>query len=56
MVGILVYKKLVRDNVPEIIKNNGEEPIFHILSNNEYKLELEIKGRIRWSLHGRWYF
>lgn len=37
------YKKLVRDNIPNIISNNGEKPIFRILSDNEYKLELEKK-------------
>ena len=35
------YKKLVRDNIPDIISNNGEKPIFRILSDNEYKLEFE---------------
>ena len=37
------YKKLVRDKIPEIIKNNGEEPITRVLSFDEYKKELEIK-------------
>ena len=37
------YKKLVRDRIPEIIKNNGEEPITRILTDDEYKLELEKK-------------
>ena len=37
------YKKLVRDNIPDIIKNNGEVPITRILSNEEYKFELEKK-------------
>jgi len=37
------YKKLVRDNIPDIIKNNGEIPITRILSNGEYKFELEKK-------------
>jgi len=37
------YKKLVRDNIPDIIKNNGEIPITRILSNEEYKCELEKK-------------
>ena len=37
------YKKLVRDNIPNIIRNNGEEPITRILSDSEYKIELEKK-------------
>ena len=37
------YNKLVRDNIPEIIINNGENPITRILSNEEYKEELEKK-------------
>jgi len=37
------YGKLVRDNIPEIIKRNGEEPVIKVLSNFEYKLELEKK-------------
>lgn len=37
------YNKLVRDKIPEIIKNNGEEPITRVLDDNEYKLELEKK-------------
>ena len=38
-----MYNKLVRDNIPEIIKSNGEEPITRILSEEEYKKELEKK-------------
>ena len=37
------YEKLVRDNIPNIIKQNGEEPITRILSKEEYKIELEKK-------------
>ena len=37
------YNKLVRDNIPNIIKNNGETPIIRILTNEEYKQELEKK-------------
>ena len=38
-----IYNKLVRDNIPEIIKNNGEIPVTRILTDTEYKLELEKK-------------
>lgn len=38
-----IYNKLVRDNIPTIISNNGETPITRILSNDEYKQELEKK-------------
>ena len=37
------YNKLVRDKIPEIIKNNGENPIVRVLDDNEYKVELEKK-------------
>ena len=37
------YNKLVRDNIPNIIHSNGEKPITRILSNEEYKQELEKK-------------
>ena len=37
------YNKLVRDNIPEIIKKNKGEPFTRILSDKEYKEELEKK-------------
>ena len=37
------YEKLVRDKIPEIIRSNGEEPETRILSDEEYKTELEKK-------------
>lgn len=38
-----IYNKLVRDNIPTIIKQNGENPVTRILSEEEYKIELEKK-------------
>ena len=38
-----MYNKLVRDKIPDIIKNNGETPIIKILSDSEYKFALENK-------------
>ena len=38
-----IYNKLVRDKIPEIIKSNGEKPITRILTDEEFKAELEKK-------------
>ena len=38
-----IFNKLVRDKIPEIIKNNGEESIVRELSDDEYKVELYNK-------------
>ena len=40
---VRVYNKLVRDEIPLIIRNNGENPITRILDDEEYKKELEKK-------------
>ena len=37
------YNKLVRDNIPNIIENNGEVAITRILDSEEYRLELYKK-------------
>lgn len=37
------YNKLVRDNIPNIIKSKGETPITRILEDKAYKSELEKK-------------
>ena len=38
-----IYNKLVRDKIPNIIKEKGETPVVRILDKNEYKKELEKK-------------
>jgi predicted house-cleaning noncanonical NTP pyrophosphatase (MazG superfamily) len=38
-----MYNKLVRDNIPDIIKSRGGDPITRILDDTEYRLELEKK-------------
>jgi len=37
------YNKLVRDNIPEIIKARGENPITAVLDDETYKAELDKK-------------
>ena len=38
-----VHNKLVRDKIPEIIKDSGKTCVTHILSNEEYIVALETK-------------
>jgi len=38
-----IYNKLVRDKIPEIIVQNNGKPVTRILSDEEYKTELEKK-------------
>ena len=38
-----IYNKLVRDYILNIIEAKGEEPVIKILSDDEYKTELEKK-------------
>ena len=38
-----VYNKLVRDNIPDIIRANGETPVTSILNDSDYKKALEDK-------------
>lgn len=35
--------KLVRDKIPQIIRDNGKEPIVEILSEEDYLIELDKK-------------
>ena len=35
--------KLVRDKIPEIIKNDGKKPIIKVLSQEDYLIELDKK-------------
>ncbi|MBQ3502150.1 MAG: nucleoside triphosphate pyrophosphohydrolase [Clostridia bacterium] len=37
------YNKLVRDKIIDIIRANGENPIYHTLSDEEYLAELHKK-------------
>lgn len=39
----MVYNKLVRDKIPEIIRNQGETPCTRILEESEYQRCLEDK-------------
>ena len=40
---VQIFNKLVRDNIPNIIKSNGEKAIIRILSDEEYRVELYKK-------------
>lgn len=39
------YDKLVRDRIPEIIRANGEIPVFRVLGEDEYWDYLQKKDR-----------
>jgi len=38
-----IYNKLVRDRIPEVIRQNEKQPITRILDIEEYKTELQKK-------------
>jgi len=38
-----IYNKLVRDNIPDIIIANEEQPVTRILTDEDYKKSLEEK-------------
>ena len=40
---VKIYNKLVRDNIPEIIKKNGGTTYNRTLNDDDYKKELEKK-------------
>ena len=39
----MIYNKLVRDKIPEIIERNGGKAVFRILEDEEYRAFLEAK-------------
>lgn len=38
-----IYNKLVRDNIPDIIRDDNETPVTRILTDGEYEIELYRK-------------
>ncbi|MBQ6017125.1 MAG: nucleoside triphosphate pyrophosphohydrolase [Clostridiales bacterium] len=38
-----IYNKLVRDNIPDIIRSKGEMPVTRVLNDADYKKALEDK-------------
>lgn len=40
---MIIYNKLVRDNIPDIITKQGATPLFKILTENQYLVALDEK-------------
>lgn len=38
-----IYKKLIRDRIPEFIESLGKKPVIHVLEENEFKKKLKEK-------------
>lgn len=38
-----IFNKLVRDNIPDICKSNGQIPKYEMLDDKKYKIELKKK-------------
>ena len=38
--GEIIYEKLVRDKIPQIIEQDGEQPVTRILGDAEYRRKL----------------
>lgn len=39
----ILYRKLVRDNIPNICIENNQKPKYRVLNDNEYKIALSKK-------------
>ena len=52
--SIAEYHKLVRDKIPEMIREQGETPVFRILEQEEYLKELDRKTNLWKSLPMFW--
>lgn len=39
----IIYNKLIRDKIPEIIEKSGKKPIIELLGSEAYKKYLDIK-------------
>lgn len=37
------YHKLVRDDIPEVVRENGETPVTHVAEDAEYRMRLREK-------------